>query len=331
MSMGQETAPVPVTVITGAWGAGKSSVIERLLDKVGPRPAVICTGFGHDHGAVATTHCEQELLHLTKGCACCAIRSDLVEALDDLVDQRHPPSHVLVEASAGSDLATIAQTFLRTPSLRRSTSLRGLVTVIDGLAAGTTLRASSTLELSEGDADALAMSDLVVVNRLASLLPSLEQQTAWELWSRTASRQIQIDHPHPGIDPLPRRILDVPGFDPTRQTIRLRGRPNDDLGDLANDRPLRNLRLHTRGELDRGRLDDWIGSLQATLGAGLLRWTGSFAIAGNPTGWLAQGVRTSVLVHDAPPSSGPPESVVDVIGRIKPDLDLAHTFAECRA
>lgn len=329
MSLEQETTPV--TVIAGAWGAGKSSVIDRLLDTVGQSPAVICTGFGHDHGAVATIHCEQELLHLTNGCACCAVRTDLVEALDDLLDQRDPPSHVLIEASAGSDLATIAQTFLRTPSLRRSTSLRGLVTVVDGLAVGTTLRATSTIELTDGDANALAMSDLVVVNRLESLVPSLEQQTAWELWSRTASRQIQIDHPHPGLDPLPRRILDAVGFDPTRQAIRLQGRSNDDLGGPANDRPLRHLRLRTPGELDRERLDDWIGSLQSTMGAGLLRWTGRFAVAGNPTGWLAQGVRTSVLVDDAPPSAGPPESVVDVIGRISPGLDLARTFAECRA
>lgn len=322
---------LPVTIVAGRWGAGKSQVIDRMIDAVGPRPAVICGDFGHDHGDIETIPSEEELLHATRGCDCCAIRSDLAEVIGDLLDRRTAPSHILVEASGGSDLATISQTFLKDPTLRRHTLIRGIVTVVDGLALGTSIRTTSTTGFDDREHDGLALSDLAVINRLDQLVPAVEQQTVWHLWSQVGSGQLQIDARRGGHDPLPGRILDAPGFDIARQAARLRNRTTDATLDATGERPLRRIRIEQPGELDQTRLDDWIGELQSTLGAGLLRWTARFAVKGQHADWLAQGVRTSTLVDDAPPRRRPATSTIELIGRADPSFDLAEEFERCRA
>lgn len=326
-----EPARLSVTIVAGRWGAGKSTVIDRTLGAAGPAPVVVCGGFGHDHGAAETVPTEAEVLHATKGCDCCALRNDLIELVADLLDRRTPPSHVLIEAPGGTDLATVAQTFLRDPVLRRRCAIRGLVTVVDGLAAGTALRSQDDLGLDAVDADGLAMSDLAVVNRLDRLVPPVADRTGWHLWSTVGSGQLQIDRPRRGSDPLPKRVLGTAGFDAARQAARLERSPADATLDGRTDAPLQRVRLHQPGELHRGRLDDWIGELQSALGSGLLRWTARLPVRGQRSDWLAQGVRTSVIVEDAPPREAAAAASVELIGRWGPEHDLAEGLARCRA
>lgn len=320
---------LPVTFVAGRWGAGKSDVIDRLVPTLPPRSVLLCDGFSeHRHVLADATEVEvlpiePELLHATRGCPCCAVRTDLVEAIGDLLDRRDPPPHVVVEVVGGSDLAAVAQTFLRTARLRRHARIAGLVTVVDGHAAGTALATHPTGALEGLDLDAVAMADLVVVNRLDRLLPVAEQQTAWMLWSLAGRRQVHLDLPRRRDDPLPRRIRELTGFDLDDRAAAATPRFVDEVIDHA-DRPLRRLAVHVDGPLDRALLDDWIGDLHRRASHDLLRWRGRFVIAGSDRTWLGHGVRTSVEVADGPPPTGLGTSTVELIGRVP---DAAEVLA----
>jgi G3E family GTPase len=314
--------PIPITVIAGRPGAGKTDVVDRLIPSLPVGSVLLCDGFTeHRHPGVEVVPIEAEVLHATDGCPCCGVRTDLVEAIDDLLIRRVRPPHVVIEAVAGSDLAMIAQTFLRTSRLRASARVAGLVAVVDGHAAGTALPAHPTAALEGLDLDAVAMADLVVVNRLDRLLPVKEQQAAWTLWSMCGARQVQVDHRRTGPDPLPQRILGLAGFDLERQSSALRTRPEDQVIDRA-ERPLRRVTLTVDGLLDRQRLDDWIGHVQNAGGKHLLRWRARFALADERRVWLGQGVRTSVEVDDGGRVTARPGSIVELIGRLPPADEL---------
>lgn len=326
------TGRIPVTVVAGRWGAGKSGVVDRLMADLPTGSVLLCDGFAaHHHGEHDVVPVESEVLHATRDCPCCAVRTDLVEAMDDVLDRRRRPPHVVIEAVAGSDLAMIAQTFLRTARLRQDAVIQALVTVVDGHAVGTALPTHAQGGLGGLDLDAVAMSDLVVVNRLHRLVPATEQRTAWSIWNLCASGQLHVDATSTRADTLAHRILALPGFDLTRP---------DDLPEptvptsvLADDpdRPLRKVSVTVQGELDRDGLDAWLGDLHGRCGNHLLRWRARFAIAGQPRLWCGQGVRTSVEVDDGPRRSGAPTSRLQLVGRIPPAAEIENALRAVRA
>src|ERR1700758_2581576 len=111
-------ARVPVTVVTGFLGAGKTTLTPRFLQSdEGRGTAVIVNEFGAvgiDDALIRDT-AEQTVL-LGNGCLCCITRSDLQVALRQLVFDRErgsvPPfARVLIETSGLADPAPILQTF----------------------------------------------------------------------------------------------------------------------------------------------------------------------------------------------------------------------------
>ena len=104
---------IPVAIVTGFLGSGKTTLISRILrDPAFARTAVIVNEFGEiglDHELIASS--DETLLALTTGCLCCAVRSDLVATLLDLQRRREAGAiaydRVLIETSGLADPAPI--------------------------------------------------------------------------------------------------------------------------------------------------------------------------------------------------------------------------------
>ncbi len=109
------SSPVPVTILTGFLGAGKTTVLNRVLTgDHGLRVAVLVNDFGSlniDADLVVGVD-ERDVVSLANGCVCCTIRDDLVEAVANVLDRPEAPQHVVLEASGVADQAGIAMTFL---------------------------------------------------------------------------------------------------------------------------------------------------------------------------------------------------------------------------
>ncbi len=130
---------IPVAIVTGFLGSGKTTLIARILrDPAFARTAVIVNEFGEiglDHELIASS--DETLLALTTGCLCCAVRSDLVATLLDLQRRREAGEiaydRVLIETSGLADPAPILHALMTDRDIMRQHVIDGIVTVVDAL------------------------------------------------------------------------------------------------------------------------------------------------------------------------------------------------------
>src|SRR6476469_1798175 len=116
---------IPVAIVTGFLGSGKTTLISRILrDPAFARTVVIVNEFGEirlDHELIATS--DETLLTLTTGCLCCAVRSDLVATLLDLQRRRDAGEivydRVLIETSGLADPAPILPALMTDADIAR--------------------------------------------------------------------------------------------------------------------------------------------------------------------------------------------------------------------
>ena len=102
--------PVPVTVLGGYLGAGKTTLVNRLLSgDHGRRLAVLVNDFGDVNIDVdlITSH-DGETISLQNGCVCCSIADALGESLDRVLALNPSPDQIVIEASGVADPAKVA-------------------------------------------------------------------------------------------------------------------------------------------------------------------------------------------------------------------------------
>lgn len=130
----------PVTVITGFLGAGKTTLVNRILREAhGERLAVIENEFGAVgvDAQFLVTDKDETVIQLANGCLCCTVRGDLARALDQLARQSDAGAfsfeRVLIETTGIADPGPIIQTFLAETAILTRFHLDGVVTLVDAV------------------------------------------------------------------------------------------------------------------------------------------------------------------------------------------------------
>ncbi len=121
---------IPVTVIGGYLGAGKTTLINGLLaGDHGRRLAVLVNDFGaiNIDAKLIAGH-DGDTIALSNGCVCCTIADALGAALDKVLAMAVPPDHIVIEASGIANPAKIAMYGQGWPGL----CLDGVVVLVDG-------------------------------------------------------------------------------------------------------------------------------------------------------------------------------------------------------
>jgi G3E family GTPase len=180
-------ARIPVTVVTGFLGSGKTTLIRELLTRPeGANTAVVINEFGEVgiDDALLRASSDATVL-LGNGCLCCTVRSDLQESLRALFADRARgaiPSfqRVVIETSGLADPGPVLQTFASDRALGEEFHLQSLVTVVDAPGGARNLAAlpEARHQVVLADRIVLTKTDRADAAAIAALTARIRELTA---------------------------------------------------------------------------------------------------------------------------------------------------------
>ena len=133
-----ELTKLPVTVITGFLGSGKTTLIRNLIKNPGgKRLAVVVNEFG-DVGvdgdilkSCALPECPAEnILELANGCICCTVADDFIPTIETLMELDPKPDHILIETSGLALPKPLLKAF-DWPGIRSKITVDGVIALAD--------------------------------------------------------------------------------------------------------------------------------------------------------------------------------------------------------
>ncbi len=160
---------IPVTVLTGFLGSGKTTVLNHLLRQPGmDRVVAIINEFGAvglDHLLVEAS--EERFALLDNGCVCCSVREDLVALLTELSSRQTagaaPIRRVLIETTGLADPVPVLHTLMTAPSVVERYRIDGVIVTVDAVNAVRSIdaHAEAAKQIAVADRILLTKADLV--------------------------------------------------------------------------------------------------------------------------------------------------------------------------
>jgi G3E family GTPase len=264
---------VPTTVITGFLGAGKTTLVNHVLDATRPMPiGIVVNEFGEVgiDGEMIDAQ-EEAIVEISNGCVCCTVRADLVTSVLALLDRFGDGlARLIVETSGLADPAPVLQTFLADPDVRERVELESVVVVVDACHAQAQLGDDIAREQ-------IVFADRIVVNKADTATPAQIESLQATL------RQLNPAATH---ELTTRARIDVPALLSTKtfSVDQLLAIEPDILEDSEHehehDTSIESFGFVIPGALDPARFDRWANQLVQAQGLTLLRMKGVLNIDG---------------------------------------------------
>lgn len=312
-------APIPVTVVTGFLGAGKTTLVRRWLEDLPCEETVVLVNEAGEVGIDGALLGDgaARVLEITGGCLCCTSLAALDAALTQIAESA-ATRRVLVETSGAASPAGVLRALTR-GTARDGLRLDGVITVIDAR------RARRTLGFVLA-AEQLAFADVVVMSHVdggdEDDLVALEHDLRGHAPAapvvrahRDADGAVHV----PTLDALLTMRRDVLHAPPSM----LQRRPGHGIEAVSLVHP---------GDLDEPRFGDWVEEALGAIEARVLRVKGILAVAGVEERVIVQGVGDAIEVTLGPAWGDEPRtSRLVVLGLGLDGAALRSGFAACAA
>ena len=318
-------ARVPVTVLTGFLGAGKTTLVNRILtENHGKRIAVVENEYNElsiDRDLVVSE--AEEIIEMNNGCLCCMVRGDLIHALRKLLRRRKKFDYMLIETSGLTDPGPVAQTFVVDQYLKRKVRLDGIVTLVD--AKHVWLHIDEREELREqiafADVVLLNKTDLATETELESLEGRVRGINALAKMHRTHKSGARMED-----------ILEIGGFDLERILSSHPGFLTAEEDECAIAEGITSVGIRLTGDLDMEKVEEWVHDLGHEWGEDMFRVKGVLSFKGVPDRVVFQGVHAVFDGQsDRPWGSDPRVNKVVFIGRNLDKEELESGLRSCVA
>jgi G3E family GTPase len=208
---------MPVSVLTGFLGSGKTTVLNRLLrDPAMARVMVIINEFGEigiDHELVESA--TDDMILLQSGCLCCTVRSDLIETIQALLlkqERSEIPEfdRIVIETTGLADPAPILQAVMTDPMVTNRLSLDGVIATVDAVVGEATLdrHMEAVKQIAVSDRLLLTKTDLVEENQCLAIERRLRALNPGAPIIHTLDGEIE-----------PHRLFDVGLYNPATKSL----------------------------------------------------------------------------------------------------------------
>jgi G3E family GTPase len=254
MTAPEQSSLIPVTLLTGFLGSGKTSVLNHVLKQPDmAATAVIVNEFGEiglDHLLVERS--SEDVILLNSGCLCCTVRGDIVDTLTSLFVDRVKGkvpyfTRVAIETTGLADPAPILHTLMTDPIVAARYMLDGVVTTVD------VVNGAGTLDKQPEAVKQAAVADRLLLTKTDLAGPAARQQIEARLEALNPGAMI-VPVAQGVVDPV--RLFNIGFYDPATKSVDVRR--------WLRDEAFENGDAHEREHVDVNRHDDRIRAFSVT-------------------------------------------------------------------
>ena len=296
MTSSEPSSLIPVTLLTGFLGSGKTTVLNHVLKQPGmAATAVIVNEFGEiglDHLLVERS--SEDVVLLNSGCLCCTVRGDIVDTLTNLFVDRVKGkvpffTRVAIETTGLADPAPILHTLMTDPIVAARYVLDGVVTTVDAV------NGAGSLDRQPEAVKQAAVADRLLLTKTDIAEPGARQAIEARLKELNPSAAI-VSVAQGAIDSA--LLFNIGFYDPTTKSLDVRrwlrdesfeGDHGQDVGhghehpDVnRHDDRIRAFCITREQPISWAALSTWLDGLAAMRGDDLLRLKAIVALSDRP-------------------------------------------------
>jgi dihydroorotase len=294
MNSTRPSSLIPVTLLTGFLGSGKTTVLNHVLKQPGmAATAVIVNEFGEiglDHLLVERS--SEDVVLLNSGCLCCTVRSDIVDTLTNLFVDRTKGkipffTRVAIETTGLADPAPILHTLMTDPIVAGRYMLDGVVTTVDAV------NGAGTLDRQPEAVKQAAVADRLLLTKTDLAEPEARQAFEARLALLNPSAPV-IPVAQGTVDPA--LLFNLSFFDPATKSVDVQRwlrdeafaadhehKHDDDHPDPnRHDDRIRAFCITRERPISWAVLSGWLDGLAAMRGDDLLRFKAIVALSDRP-------------------------------------------------
>jgi G3E family GTPase len=264
---------IPTTVVTGFLGAGKTTLVNHILDSTRPMQfGIVVNEFGEvgiDGQLIVAD--EEAVVEINNGCVCCTVRTDLVSSVTQLLTRFGDRlERLVVETSGLADPAPVLQTFLADPDVRERVELESVVAVVDACHA--------LVQLDDEIArEQVVFADRIVINKTDAVSPAALDKLIETILSLNPTAIVDFArHSRVAVDSL----LGTRSFSIDNLLAVEPGLLTESEHEHEHDTSIASCAFVVPGELDPARFNRWANQFVQSQGSTLLRMKGVLNVRG---------------------------------------------------